>query len=83
MADVTVSTNEPDGSCGNHLVSVENKKLYLPNSQDQNINGTTIYVGSSNNIAVNVTKLNGDNGFQTNRFWLRSPTIIIVTMRSC
>ena len=75
MADVTVSTNEPDGSCGNHLVSVENKKLYLPNSQDQNINGTTIYVGSSNNIAVNVTKLNGDNGFQTNRFWLRSPYI--------
>ncbi|MCI1768786.1 MAG: chitobiase/beta-hexosaminidase C-terminal domain-containing protein [Mageeibacillus sp.] len=74
MADVTVSTNEPDTTNGgNHTISVENKKLYLPNSQDQNIYGTTIYVGSSNNIAVNVTKLNGDNGFQTNLFWLRSP----------
>jgi hypothetical protein len=73
MADVTVSTNEPDGSGGNHLISVKNKKLYLPNSQDQNTTGTTIYVGSSNDIAIDVAKLKQANGFQENLFWLRSP----------
>ena len=73
MADVTVSTNEPNtSSAGNHSVSVENKKLYLPNSQDQSSNGqTTIYVGSSNDIAIDVTKLN-EVGLR-NYFWLRSP----------
>lgn len=73
MADVTVSTNEPDTTnYGNHSVSVENKKLYLPNSQDQSSNGqTTIYVGSSNDIAIDVTKLN-EVGLR-NYFWLRSP----------
>lgn len=75
MADVTVSTNEPNtSSAGNHSVSVENKKLYLPNSQDQSSNGqTTIYVGSSNDIAIDVTKLN-EVGLR-NYFWLRSPYI--------
>ena len=72
MADVTVTTNEPDGSGGNSPVEVTNKKLYLPNSLDQSSFGkTTIYVGSSNNIAIDVTKLN-DVGLG-NLFWLRSP----------
>ncbi len=74
MADVTVSTNEPDTiNGGNQSVSVTSKKLYLPNSYDQNTTGTTIYVGSSNDIAIDVTKLKDENGFQTNYFWLRSP----------
>ena len=47
-------------------------KLYLPNSKDQKSNGqTTIYVGSSNDIAIDVTKLN-DVGLG-NLFWPRSP----------
>ena len=72
MADVTVTTNEPDGSGGNSPVEVTNKKLYLPNSLDQSSFGkTTIYVGSSNNIAIDVTKLNGVG--LGNLFWLRSP----------
>ena len=78
MADVTVSTNEPDTTNGgNHPVSVKDKKLYLPNSLDQKSDGqTTIYVGSGNNIAIDVTKLTDTNGFQyydSCRFWLRSP----------
>ena len=72
MADVTVKTNEPNGKGGNEEKTVTNKKLYLPNSQDQNsLNQTTIYVGSSNDIAIDVTKLD-DVGFE-NLFWLRSP----------
>lgn len=73
MADVTVSTNEPNTSSGGiHSVLVENKKLYLPNSQDQKSFGqTTIYVGSSNDIAIDVKKLN-DVGLGS-LFWLRSP----------
>ena len=73
MADVTVSTNEPNTSSGGiHSVLVENKKLYLPNSQDQSSFGqTTIYVGSSNDIAIDVKKLN-DVGLGS-LFWLRSP----------
>ena len=31
------------------------------------------YIGSSNNIAIGVAKLTNSNGFQINRFWLRSP----------
>ena len=76
MADVTVSTNEPDVNGGNTSISVADKKLYLPNSQNEKSYGedvTTIYVGSSNNIDIDVTKLNNGNGFQTNVFWLRSP----------
>lgn len=74
MANVTVKTNEPITSGGNTEITVTDKKLYLPNSQDQNSSGqTTIYVGSGNNIAIDVTKLSNDNGFQTNSFWLRSP----------
>ena len=78
MAEVTVSTNEPltGATSGNQLVTVENKKLYLPNSLDETSYGenvTTIYVGSGNDIAIDVTKLNNGNGFQTNVFWLRSP----------
>lgn len=66
MAAVTVTTNEPDTTNGgNHSVSVADKKLYLPNSQDQNSYGaTTIYVGSGNNIAIDVTKLTDANGCQ-------------------
>ena len=72
MAEVTVETNEPDGNGGNSSVEVANKKLYLPNSQDQNSNGQkTIYVGSSNDIAIDVTKLN-DVGLGK-YYWLRSP----------
>ena len=72
MAAVTVSTNEPNGSGGNTEVPVADKKLYLPNSQDQNSYGqTTIYVGSGNDIAIDVTKL--DDVGHTNHFWLRSP----------
>ena len=71
MADVTVKTNEPKGKGGNEEKTVTNK-LYLPNSKDQKSNGqTTIYVGSSNDIAIDVTKLN-DVGLG-NLFWLRSP----------
>ncbi len=76
MADVTVSTNEPDVNGGNTSISVADKKLYLPNSQNEKSYGedvTTIYVGSSNNIAIDVKKLIDGNGFQTNLFWLRSP----------
>lgn len=73
MADVTVSTNEPDTiKGGNYSVSVEKKKLYLPNSEDQSSFGQpTIYVGSSNDIAIDVTKL--DDVGLGNVFWLRSP----------
>lgn len=73
MADVTVSTNEPDTiKGGNYSVSVEEKKLYLPNSEDQSSFGQpTIYVGSSNDIAIDVTKL--DDVGLGNVFWLRSP----------
>ena len=71
MADVTVKTNEPKGKGGNEEKTVTNK-LYLPNSKDQKSNGqTTIYVGSSNDIAIDVTKLN-DVGLG-NLFWLCSP----------
>lgn len=71
MADVTVKTNEPNGKGGNEEKTVTNK-LYLPNSQDQSSYGqTTIYVGSSNDIAINATKLNGVG--LGNLFWLRSP----------
>lgn len=74
MADVTVKTNEPNGNGGNEEKTVTNKKLYLPNSLDQSSFGQkTIYVGSSNNIAIDVTKLNGVG--LGNRFWLRSPDI--------
>ena len=78
MADVTVSTNEPDVNGGNTSISVADKKLYLPNSLDETsygVNVTTIYVGSGNDIAIDVTKLNNGNGFQTILFWLRSPYI--------
>ena len=76
MADVTVSTNEPDTTNGgNHPVSVKDKKLYLPNSLDQNSDRqTTIYVGSSNDIAIDVTKLADINDLYENPFWLRSPS---------
>ena len=74
MADVTVTTNEPDGSGGYSPVEVKNTKLYLPNSQDQNSPAQKkIYVGSGNNIAIDLKKLTDTNGFQTNSFWLRSP----------
>ena len=77
MADVTVKTNEPNGKGGNEEKTVKDKKLYLPNSLDQKSDGqTTIYVGSGNNIAIDVTKLTDTNGFQyydSCRFWLRSP----------
>lgn len=74
MAEVTVKTNEPNGNGGNTEVSVENKKLYLPNSKNQSSdNETAIYVGSNNDIAIDITKLITDNGFQDNFFWLRSP----------
>ena len=74
MQPVTVSTNEPNGQGGNTATSVTEKKLYLPNSQDQISYGqNTIYVGSNNNISIDVTKLTSGNGFQTNYFWLRSP----------
>lgn len=77
MADVTVKTNEPNGKGGNEEKTVKDKKLYLPNSLDQKSDGqTTIYVGSGNNIAIDVTKLTDTNGFQyydNCRFWLRSP----------
>ncbi|MCH4153689.1 MAG: chitobiase/beta-hexosaminidase C-terminal domain-containing protein, partial [Mageeibacillus sp.] len=53
---------------------VTDKKLYLPNSENQNSFGASvIYVGSGNNIAIDLSKLTGINGFQTNSFWLRSP----------
>lgn len=56
---------------------MKDKKLYLPNSLDQKSDGqTTIYVGSGNNIAIDVTKLTDTNGFQyydSCRFYLRSP----------
>ncbi len=72
MADVTVKTNEPNCNGGNEEKTVTNKKLYLPNSLDQSSYGQkTIYVGSSNNIAIDVTKLNGVG--LGNLFWLRSP----------
>lgn len=77
MADVTVKTNEPNGKGGNEEKTVKDKKLYLPNSLDQKSDGqTTIYVGSGNNIAIDVTKRTDTNGFQyydSCRFWLRSP----------
>ena len=70
MADVTVKTNEPNVNSGNEEKTVTDKKLYLPNSYDQNSQGqTTIYVGNSNNIAIDVTS---DVGLR-NHFWLRSP----------
>lgn len=71
MADVTVKTNEPNGNGGNEEKTVTNK-LYLPNSKDQKSQSqTTIYVGSSNDIAIDVTKL--DDVGLGNVFWLRSP----------
>ena len=71
MADVTVKTNEPNGKGGNEEKTVTNK-LYLPNSKDQKSQSqTTIYVGSSNDIAIDVTKL--DDVGLGNVFWLRSP----------
>lgn len=75
MAEVTVETNEPDMKNGGyHSVKVEDKKLYLPNSQDQNSFGQRIiYVGSSNDIAIDVKKLD-DAGLEGRYwFWLRSP----------
>ena len=70
MADVTVKTNEPIGKDGNEEKTVTNK-LYLPNSKDQKSQSqTTIYVGSSNDIAIDVTKL--DDVGLGNIFWLRS-----------
>lgn len=73
MADVTVKTNEPNGKGGNEEKTVTNK-LYLPNSQKQDSHGgKTIYVGSSNDIAIDVIKL--DDVGHANIFWLRSPYI--------
>ena len=68
MQAVSVSTNEPNGEGGNTAVSVTDKKLYLPNSEDQSSYGAnTIYVGSGNDIGIALSKLIG------NYFWLRSP----------
>lgn len=74
MTDVTVKTNEPDiaNGGGNIEVTVSDKKLYLPNSENQNSYGSpTIYVGSNNDIDIDVTKLD-DIGLNSH-FWLRSP----------
>lgn len=78
MEYVTVRTNEPGGPTGNHSVEVAHKKLYLPNAENQNSHrDEKIYVGSSNNIAVDIAnKVKDINGFQENPFWLRSPSNI-------
>lgn len=74
MAEVTVTTMEPDDTgTSYHKESVENKKLYLPNSYDQYSMENKIYVGSNNDIAIDITKLISTNGFRTREFWLRSP----------
>ena len=73
MQSVTASTNEIVNGY-NTPTEVTDKKLYLPNSENQNSFGASvIYVGSGNNIAIDLSKLTGINGFQTNYFWLRSP----------
>ena len=75
MQKVTVKTLEYDQqgtreSNGRAVIS----KIYLPDAANRDSWGAeSIYVGSGNNIKIDLTKLTSENGFQTNHFWLRSP----------
>lgn len=76
MKAVTVKTNEPDGNGGYEEAVLSDKKLYLPNSKDENSDGeTTIYVGANNDIAIDmINNVSSANGFLMDYFWLRSPS---------
>ena len=76
MQEVTVKTLE-HGQTGTREVngSAVASKLYLPDAANSGSYGaTSIFVGTDNNIEIDVTKLTLANGFQTDYFWLRSPS---------
>lgn len=74
MKETTVSTLEYDQADTDEKRTVTGK-LYLPDAFDRySSNDTKIYVGTENNIAVNISYLTLANGFHAGGIWLRSPS---------